>query len=270
MANATTGQFTADMSKATIQAPAAGDTAPLLTASSTSTSTGSSGGASSPPSSTKQTKYKYQPMMIVAHAAMLALAFYFFMPVAIMLLRAPPVQRTGAAVKMHYASMGVAWALAIAGMAVAISFSRVDTVPFLREFDSYHQAIGLTAASATIVQAFVGLAAHLVYRRTGSRTLVHWSHMIFGWLIWPLGMLNAPIGFALIYDIEEMFGLDGIMYLHARDGMIAACVVIFVLVVGVSAWGWSFMLKNKKNQVAQQPEKRLGSDSDSPPATTQG
>ena len=219
--------------------------------------TGASASAPAPASTPAQSSSsQMQPSrntihtQIVTHAVLMCLVFFGLMPSAVVLLRLPFLGR--AAFKVHASIQIVAFAAAIAAMGVAINMSKHMHTESFKKITNFHQIIGITVTSIIIVQVLGGIVQHLIFKKEQRRTAVSYAHIVFGWIIITLGMLNGCLGLWLAENNK------------ASGGLGAAGVVILLIMLGVSLWaGWR--RKRENAQAVDSPNfpfVQRGSDAD--------
>lgn len=206
--------------------------------------TQSSGPATSPVplapgSSNTQTTEEKEPKrsMVIAHAVLLCLAFFFFMPSAVFVLRLPFTQSFG--FQGHFMLQIVSWMLAVAGLVIAIVFSKQSG---FSKINKYHQIIGIVVIALTIVQPLGGVFHHWQFKKSSSRSIVSYTHIVVGWIIIFLGMLNGTFGLRLAENDRGAGGLG------------AAGIVILISMLGVSAWA---AMGQRKSQPSRPPKKDM-------------
>lgn len=188
-------------------------TSPSTSASSTSAIKPSSAGSTPPPK-----KKMYIPRkQIYAHAILLCLVFFMLMPTAVVLLRLPFVGK--AAFKVHWMIHVLAFLACVAGLGVAIKFSHDMT--HWHSMTNFHQIIGIILTVVIIIQAAAGTVHHVMFKKRPRRTAVSYGHIIFGWSIIFLGMLNGCLGLWLRENKTGAGGLGaaGIVILLGQLGV---------------------------------------------------
>ena len=158
--------------------------------------------------------------LVLAHAVILCLVFFFFMPSAVFVLRLPFTRSI--AFQGHWIIQMLAWLLAVVGLIIALVFSKQSEE--LKSIPLYHQIIGIVVLCLTIVQPLGGVFHHWQYKKVLRRSIVSYGHIVLGWIIIFLGMLNATFGFRLVEDNAS------------AEGIGAAGIVILLAMLAVSAW----------------------------------
>ena len=158
--------------------------------------------------------------MIMAHAAILSLVFFFFMPVAVILLRAPFMKSW--AFTGHWVFQLIAWVMSVAGLGLSIAMAM--RMKSYANLDFYHGIIGILVICLTIIQPLSGIYHHMKFVKIRRRTSVSWAHISFGWVIIFLGMLNGTFGLMLAGEID------------AAGGLGAAGLVILIILILTSSF----------------------------------
>lgn len=144
-------------------------------------------------------------MLVTAHASLLTLTFYFWLPLGVLLFRLVPKS----AVRFHYISQVIGTAFAIAGLGIAIYMSQNNNE--WAGLDSYHQIIGILVVAFLVVQAIVGTVQHMIFKRKGKKSALAIPHMIFGWIILILGGVQGILGGIFAGDYNIAKGLAGLI-----------------------------------------------------------
>ena len=172
----------------------------------------------SPTLSNVQPSQRPSLMMVQAHAILLFLVFFGFLPSGVILLRLPLLK--GSAFRIHWMLQVFAFAVALAGLGIAINLSLHSTRFW--DFNYFHQIIGILVVALMFVQALVGVWHHIQFKRVLARTLISYAHFCLGWIIVIMGMINGTLGFWMLENVE------------AAGGTGAAGAVILILMAIVS------------------------------------
>ena len=170
-----------------------------------------------------------------AHAAVMSLAFLFFFPLGVFIIRLANHRQT---LWLHAAVQGFSYALAIAGMGMGIWIAL--TVNYLQ---TYHAIIGLVVVSVLVLQAPLGLLHHSMFKRHGSRGVASYAHIWLGRALMTLGAINGGFGLALSDNSR-----DGIIAYGVLAGIIY---VSYYITIAATAG-------RKRGQGATSGEKRRG------------
>ncbi|KAL9086336.1 MAG: hypothetical protein Q9159_004236 [Coniocarpon cinnabarinum] len=186
---------------------------------------------------------------IWAHAVLMCLVFFLLMPLAVIFLRMPFMGRF--AYPAHWVLQLMAWGAAIAALGLGINFSKHQKK--YQHIDNYHQIIGVALTAVIILQAPAGLIHHLMYKKKPGRTAISYGHIVFGWMIITLGMLNGCFGLWLVHNINGVWALG------------VAGIVIFVAMLTASLLaGWRRRMSSMSQPVRsfQYVSSPKGSDAD--------
>ncbi|KAK5107969.1 hypothetical protein LTR62_000514 [Meristemomyces frigidus] len=131
-------------------------------------------------------KHKDSDPYPIAHAVIMGLAFFVVFPAGSLLLR-----------WLH--SVTVHWIIQLIGvLMIAVGFACGVAVSLeynhSKRFTSGHQILGLLILAGVLVQLGLGLAHHMIFKRTKQRTTFAKTHMVLGPLITILAIINGGLG----------------------------------------------------------------------------
>ncbi|MCJ1270938.1 hypothetical protein MMC22_010836 [Lobaria immixta] len=176
--------------------PFAAQAAPSGTTSSgsspTSTATSESGntGASSSDGA-KDLKGRNKAM--VAHGAVMGLAFALVFPIGSILIR---IFSFPGLIWVHAGTQLLAYTLSIVGLGLGIYIASTPT----RALDDSHPIIGLLVVCLLAFQFVLGQVHHQVFKRTNRRSFWSTAHVWYGRALITLGIINGGLGLKLHAD----------------------------------------------------------------------
>lgn len=150
---------------------------------------------------------------VPAHAAMMIIAFVFVFPLGAIVLR---VMKS---VMLHLIAQLVGCVFVVAGFGTAVwistEYNRVSsfsiytheifhlTILQSKHFQDIHQIIGLLVCAFLLIQLGLGLAHHLIFKKTEKPTAIGKVHMFLGPAILILAIVNGGLGFRLAMDDSD-------------------------------------------------------------------
>nr|POE54145.1 hypothetical protein CFP56_73416 [Quercus suber] len=132
---------------------------------------------------------------VPAHAAMMVIAFVLIFPLGAVLLRAVK------SVMVHLVTQLIGCVFVIAGFGTAVWIS--TEYNRTKHFQDPHQIIGLLICAFLLIQLGLGLAHHLIFKKTEKPTILGKIHMFLGPAILLLAIVNGGLGFRLAGERER-------------------------------------------------------------------
>ncbi|MCJ1463566.1 hypothetical protein MMC07_002174 [Pseudocyphellaria aurata] len=154
------------------------------------TSSASSGSGNTGASTSFDNIRQKRERATIAHGAVMGLAFALLFPLGSILIR---VFSFSGLIWVHAATQMVAYALAIAGLGLGVW---IALNPF-RMIDHRHPILGLIVISLLVIQPFLGMVHHNVFKRTNQRSFWSTAHVWYGRVLITIGIINGGLGLEL-------------------------------------------------------------------------
>ncbi|KEF59005.1 uncharacterized protein A1O9_03848 [Exophiala aquamarina CBS 119918] len=157
---------------------------------------------------------------LIAHAAVMCIAFVLFIPIAALTTRSPLKLKV---TKLHAPWQVVNVILAIIGMGLGSSVASTRHIP---KGETPHVLLGYVLVGLLIgVQPVLGILQHLYFRKAERRGIFGWIHLLLGRVILVLGLVNGARGFKLAHD-------------NKTAPYFAVLGIVCAFYVGVLLWDW--------------------------------
>ncbi|KAF7182949.1 hypothetical protein CNMCM7691_002693 [Aspergillus felis] len=181
--------------------------------------------ASTPQTATGGTTTSNTNSALIAHAALMSVAFVVLFPSFAISIHIIPYSK--AVMRIHAPLQLFTLAMAIAGLGLGV-YLGVDT----NQMDKYHPIIGLVVVGLLVLfQPLMGLLQHMHFRRTDGKSVFAYIHRWLGRVLIALGIINGGLGFLLTKNSGKGASKGAIIAYSVVAGVVGLAYIIFVIVL---------------------------------------